>query len=583
MAPAGSMPASQTGQGQGRNVEELKGLVVHTLETNGVLGQIRAELRANVYKAIDCDEDVGASTSVRSAMAQAKMTKSPVGQLMAEIVAEFFEFYHFRLTHHARFGSDLRSRGSVAATFFGELKMFARIARPHGSDDYIGEEVSQLEHALQAADLAQRSGLGADATIAALLHDVGHMIGMEDPSSARMEDCGVVDHEKLGGQWLAELGFSQQVCDLVARHVDGKRYLCAVKKDYHDTLSPASKTTLRHQGGPMTIEEAKGFEEEELHKTIVAMRHWDEAAKVKGKEVPTHTLSVFLPESNLGKERRSRAEVAVDAGLIRIHSETSILEQLMSLSSSSSHKMGEGWHSSASSTTASSPPPQLLASMASTRHSAWETTGNDTPPAAGQVRPQGGDRTRDFSGGAAVVDALSSVVAGHEVHKGISTPEEKKEEAPKVEEEPHEEVRERRQRTTAPRGKLPALSSATSPLSSGKELLPPLRGVGLGSSLGSRSGGSAVSGIHTPEEEVSLGEQSGGALSEPLDEVDRQLARLNRPTVGRVGLAAAAAGPSVRPDGPEAATGAGQSGVTSPPNGTIQIQHRTSLVQATLS
>lgn len=371
------MPASQTGQGQGRNVEELKGLVVHTLETNGVLGQIRAELRANVYKAIDCDEDVGASTSVRSAMAQAKMTKSPVGQLMAEIVAEFFEFYYFR-----------------------------------------------------------------------------------------------------------------------------------------------------------------------------------------------HTLSVFLPESNLGKERRSRAEVAVDAGLIRIHSETSLLEQLMSLSSSSSHKMGEGWHSSASSTTASSPPPQLLASMASTRHSAWETPGNDTPP-TGQVRPQGGDRTRDSSGGAAVVDALSSVVAGHEVHKGISTPEDKKEEAPKVEEEPHEEVRERRQRTTAPRGKLPALSSATSPLSSGKELLPPLRGVGLGSSLGSRS---AVSGIHSPEEEVSLGEQSGGALSEPLDEVDRQLARLNRPTVGRVGLAAAA-GPSVRkrPNGPEAATGAGDSASDESGSGDIEL------------
>ena len=33
-------------------------------------------------------------------------------------------------------------------------------------------------------------------------------------------------------------------------------------------------------------------------------------------------------------------EVAVDAGLIRVHSETSILEQLKSLTSSSSHKMG---------------------------------------------------------------------------------------------------------------------------------------------------------------------------------------------------------------------------------------------------
>ena len=30
----------------------------------------------------------------------------------------------------------------------------------HGCGDYIGEEVSQLEHALQAADLAQRRGEG---------------------------------------------------------------------------------------------------------------------------------------------------------------------------------------------------------------------------------------------------------------------------------------------------------------------------------------------------------------------------------------------------------------------------------------
>lgn len=185
--------------------------------------------------------------------------------------------------------------GSVS----GSVDHIFQLFQKHGSGDYIGEDVSQLEHALQAADLAQRSGLGADATIAALLHDVGHLLGMEDPNSARMEDCGVVDHEKLGGQWLAELGFSQQVCKLVARHVDGKRYLCAVKKDYHDTLSPASKTTLRHQGGPMTAEEANDFEKDELHKTIVAMRHWDEAAKIKGKEVPSLESYRDLLEKNI--------------------------------------------------------------------------------------------------------------------------------------------------------------------------------------------------------------------------------------------------------------------------------------------
>ncbi|CAJ1455748.1 unnamed protein product, partial [Effrenium voratum] len=143
----------------------------------------------------------------------------------------------------------LRARG-FSASVDEVINLFQR----HGSGDYIGEEVSQLEHALQAADLAARSGFGSEATIAALLHDVGHMLGLDDKSHARMEDCGIVDHENLGGQWLSRLGFSSTVCDLVARHVDAKRYLCAINQEYHDNLSAASKTTLRHQGGPMTQE-----------------------------------------------------------------------------------------------------------------------------------------------------------------------------------------------------------------------------------------------------------------------------------------------------------------------------------------
>lgn len=74
-----------------RNVEDIKKLVVHTLETNGVLGQIRAELRANVYKVIDEDE-----THNPTKRPPAKLMNSPMGSLMAEIVAEFFEFYEFR-------------------------------------------------------------------------------------------------------------------------------------------------------------------------------------------------------------------------------------------------------------------------------------------------------------------------------------------------------------------------------------------------------------------------------------------------------------------------------------------------------
>lgn len=153
-----------------------------------------------------------------------------------------------------------------------------------GSEDYVGELISQEEHALQGADLAMRANFGEDVVIAALLHDCGHLLGVKDTTLPRMGDCGIADHENLGGQWLRDLGFSERVATLVARHVDAKRYLCCVNPEYK--LSDASRTTLMHQGGQMTPEEAKAFEEDKNFKIILAMRRWDEAAKVPNKKVP---------------------------------------------------------------------------------------------------------------------------------------------------------------------------------------------------------------------------------------------------------------------------------------------------------
>lgn len=155
-----------------------------------------------------------------------------------------------------------------------------------GGADYVGEDITQEEHALQAGELAMRANFGDDVVIAALLHDCGHLLGLKDETLPRMGDAGIADHENLGGRWLRGLGFSQRVATLVARHVDAKRYLCCVNPEYHAKLSDASRTTLGHQGGPMTPEEAKAFEEDELFKTIIAMRRWDEAAKVPEKKVP---------------------------------------------------------------------------------------------------------------------------------------------------------------------------------------------------------------------------------------------------------------------------------------------------------
>ncbi len=156
-----------------------------------------------------------------------------------------------------------------------------------GAGDYVGEAVSQLAHATQAASLARASG-AADAVIAgALLHDVGHMVGLRHPERyQRMGDCGTMSHEGIGGAWLDDLGFSPLVGTLVRRHVDAKRYLCAVDPGYYAKLSPASRTTLGYQGGPMSAEDAAAFSRDELKDVILQMRSWDEAAKDPTAVVP---------------------------------------------------------------------------------------------------------------------------------------------------------------------------------------------------------------------------------------------------------------------------------------------------------
>ena len=41
---------------------------------------------------------------------------------------------------------------------------------------YGGENVSQLEHALQCAELAEKNKLPKPTIVAALLHDIGHLL-----------------------------------------------------------------------------------------------------------------------------------------------------------------------------------------------------------------------------------------------------------------------------------------------------------------------------------------------------------------------------------------------------------------------
>ena len=152
-----------------------------------------------------------------------------------------------------------------------------------GHEAYVGEPVSQLEHALQAAYHAEQSGASDALVVAALLHDVGHLIHKLPEDAA---DHGIdTRHEKLGQAWLARY-FNSDVTEPIRLHVAAKRYLCATDPDYLQQLSPASIQSLQLQGGPFTPAEIDEFQRNPWYRDAVELRRWDDLAKVPGMKVP---------------------------------------------------------------------------------------------------------------------------------------------------------------------------------------------------------------------------------------------------------------------------------------------------------
>jgi putative nucleotidyltransferase with HDIG domain len=143
---------------------------------------------------------------------------------------------------------------------------------------------------MQAADLARKSGADDETVIAALLHDVGHLLP-NDPS--RVSEIGAIDHEELGADFLRRRGFSARVVTLVQGHVAAKRYLTATNPSYYERLSEASRKTLALQGGPMSPAEAAAFEASVLKQDLLRLRGWDEQAKVPGAPAPP--LETYRP------------------------------------------------------------------------------------------------------------------------------------------------------------------------------------------------------------------------------------------------------------------------------------------------
>jgi phosphonate degradation associated HDIG domain protein len=165
-----------------------------------------------------------------------------------------------------------------------------------GGSMYGGEAVTQLEHALQAADLAKRNQASDSLITASLLHDVGHLL--HDLPDMASED-GIDDiHEELAARFLKDY-FIEAVTEPVKLHVQAKRYLCAVESGYYESLSQPSKTSLVLQGGIMNDQEVQDFRRNPYSNDAISLRKWDDLAKVPNLDCPDLNEYIFSIEKSL--------------------------------------------------------------------------------------------------------------------------------------------------------------------------------------------------------------------------------------------------------------------------------------------
>ena len=159
-------------------------------------------------------------------------------------------------------------------------QLFAR----HGAEQYSGEPVTQLEHALQTAHLAEQSEASDELVTACLLHDLGHLLNEqgETPTLRGIDDT----HQYYALPFLRGL-FPVAVLDAIRLHVDAKRYLCRANDGYRARLSEDSKRSLELQGGIFDTEQATAYLAQPGARDAVMLRQWDDLAKQADLQTPS--------------------------------------------------------------------------------------------------------------------------------------------------------------------------------------------------------------------------------------------------------------------------------------------------------
>lgn len=171
------------------------------------------------------------------------------------------------------------------------VKKIVQLFQDRGRVRYPGYAVTQLQHALQCAMLAKRQGADSCLVVAALLHDLGHLI--DETDGWEMDGPALHDlHEERAYLWLKE-HFGPAVADPIRLHVTAKRYLCTVEPEYIHALSPAAQQCYYDLGGPMSRAEIDDFRDEPYAFEAVQLRRWDDLATQPDRITPE--LEEFVP------------------------------------------------------------------------------------------------------------------------------------------------------------------------------------------------------------------------------------------------------------------------------------------------
>ncbi|MFC4277489.1 phosphonate degradation HD-domain oxygenase [Achromobacter aloeverae] len=172
-----------------------------------------------------------------------------------------------------------------------DLQQIRALYLRYGDLSYSGEPVTQLEHALQCAALAEAEGASDELICAALLHDVGHLLNKSsvNPALPGTDDL----HQYYGLPFLRSV-FPDAVVEPIHLHVDAKRCLCAVDEGYFNKLTAGSVRSLKRQGGPLSEVEAAEFLRRPYAEDALRVRRWDDRAKVAHLDTPDleHFLTV---------------------------------------------------------------------------------------------------------------------------------------------------------------------------------------------------------------------------------------------------------------------------------------------------